>query len=318
MKPDQIEAWALSVIDRVKKGQHVEDSRVELKSEWPADASRAARRIAGHANSAAREPILWLIGVDEEKGIVGAKQNEFSNWLAQIRSEFDEMFPRMTDIVTHAEGKSVVALLIETDRAPFVVKNPKHNKPEGGPVSHEVPWREGTAVRTARRSDLVRILSPLSRLPGIEILGGELSLTAHRENFLWHLILNLYVSPVSEDRVVIPFHKVEGQYEVTDCTGPYSLDEIKMVEPKPTLRGHGSLSISSTETEVFIDGPGRVNLYADTFTPPIPNGCFENNALVEIDLVPVNADSTLTVQTEMKFSEPASPDDLALARWRPG
>ena len=52
----------------------------------------------------------------------------------------------MTELAIHSEGKSAVAILIETDRAPFVVKNPKHGKSGGGPVSLEVPWREGLAV----------------------------------------------------------------------------------------------------------------------------------------------------------------------------
>jgi hypothetical protein len=42
--------------------------------------------------------------------------------------------------------KTLVALWFETDRAPFVVKNP-----EGGAITREVTWREGTAIRSATR-----------------------------------------------------------------------------------------------------------------------------------------------------------------------
>lgn len=49
MRKTDIEFWALSIIERVEKGQPVEDSRVELKGDW-IDPKKAARRIAGHAN----------------------------------------------------------------------------------------------------------------------------------------------------------------------------------------------------------------------------------------------------------------------------
>ena len=67
MRNTDIERWALQVIDRVERQQPVEDSRVELKREWPTSPWSTARRIAGHANAARVEPILWIIGVDEER-----------------------------------------------------------------------------------------------------------------------------------------------------------------------------------------------------------------------------------------------------------
>ena len=35
MRLHEIEAWVLSIVDRVAKGQPVEDTRVELKAKWP-------------------------------------------------------------------------------------------------------------------------------------------------------------------------------------------------------------------------------------------------------------------------------------------
>ena len=63
MRRHEIEDWALRIIEQVESGQPNEDYRVELKAQWP-DTREAARRIAGHANAAHGEPILWLIGVD--------------------------------------------------------------------------------------------------------------------------------------------------------------------------------------------------------------------------------------------------------------
>ncbi len=88
MKPIEIESWALRVLEKVEKHSPIEDSLVELKTTW-IDAAKAARRIAGHANAARGESILWLIGVDEENGIVGANHQELSNWLSTVQSHFD-------------------------------------------------------------------------------------------------------------------------------------------------------------------------------------------------------------------------------------
>ena len=83
MNKRQIEAWALRIIDGVKGGSREEDSLVELKRVLP-DPVKAARRIAGHANASRGEPILWLIGIDEEKGIVGINQEkDLADWWPQ-------------------------------------------------------------------------------------------------------------------------------------------------------------------------------------------------------------------------------------------
>ena len=78
IRAHEIENWVLEIIEQVESGQPNEDYRVELKAEWP-DAKKAARRIAGHANAAHGEPILWVIGVDEKKGAVGVNNEELAN-----------------------------------------------------------------------------------------------------------------------------------------------------------------------------------------------------------------------------------------------
>ena len=68
MRNEQLEAWVLSFVDHVIAGRRIEDSRVELKADWPKPKS-AARRIAGHANAADSDSILWIIGLAEGKGV---------------------------------------------------------------------------------------------------------------------------------------------------------------------------------------------------------------------------------------------------------
>jgi hypothetical protein len=93
MKATEIDAWALRVIDQVVSGKPNEDSRVELKADWPIDYSKAARRIAGHANAARGDPILWLIGVDQATGVKKCTPMDPATWFAGVtvrRSSMDQ------------------------------------------------------------------------------------------------------------------------------------------------------------------------------------------------------------------------------------
>ena len=188
MRHADIEDWTLSTADRVRKLDTVEDSRVELKAVWPTDIARAARQIAGLANAAGGSPVLWIIGQDEKTGAVQDTSGEdVQVWWSGIVSQFDEgIAPAMQHIAVPYGGVHLTAILFETDRAPYVVKNPG-----GGNPQREVPWREGTDLRTARRSDLIRLLVPASRLPEAELTfasallshesgSGEISLVAIR------------------------------------------------------------------------------------------------------------------------------------------
>jgi len=98
MRLNDIESWALNVIQRVESKQPVEDSRVELKSEWPKDHNKAARQIAGHANAAHGESILWLLGVDEREGVTGVDYEEISNWKQSIEAKFEGLLPPLTHL----------------------------------------------------------------------------------------------------------------------------------------------------------------------------------------------------------------------------
>jgi hypothetical protein len=196
MRNHEIESWALSVIDRVTKGQAVEDSRVELKLEWP-EAKRAARRLAGHANAARGEAILWVIGIDEKTGKVsGVEFSELASWYNAVRAVFDELAPEPISLNIPAEGKTVAGLYFETDRAPYVVK-----VQEGKGVQREVPWRIATGVESVTRSQLLRLLAPLEKRLEVELLAGHIRI----------------------DRAVPVQHKTEGGDEFVDRYWKFNL-----------------------------------------------------------------------------------------------
>ena len=266
----QIEYWALRVIEQVESGQPNEDSSVELKAEWP-EVKKAARRIAGHANAARGENILWLIGVDEVRGILGADNSvDLANWYPQVEAQFDGIAPRLlTHFNIPAKDKTVVALLFETDRAPFVVKNPNGGSPE-----REVPWREGARVRSATRSDLIKLLSPMQKLPKLEALDGAIytQISYHFsysdiDSLNWNLKLDIYVSSVSETRVIIPCHKCNTSFEILGIDN-IDLEKISLSVPSiqeiyatedPSFRPD-SFNIQSSSTQLIINGSDKIIL----------------------------------------------------------
>lgn len=281
MRPAKIENWALQVIDAVDQNRPVEDARVELKAEWPSNHAKAARRLAGHANAARGDEILWLIGVDESRGVTGADQNELANWWPQVRSSFESVVPSLDDVAVHTQGETVAALLFETERAPFVVTNPTGQ----GWVTHETPWREGTSVRSARHEDLIRILEPLSRLPHVDILQasaslepkeakeeprrGNLTEVQRRPHSYWRLTGDIYLTPRTEERVFLPFHKARCRFSVDEILTEAEPESFGLSAPSQiTSRGSRltSHTIRTSKSEVVADGPGRIQFRCGHFT----------------------------------------------------
>jgi hypothetical protein len=212
MRQFEIEAWALRVCDRLSQGQPFEDSRVELKSEWPVP-EKTARQIAGHANAGRGETILWLIGLDERRGVIGAANREVSDWWAKVISCFESKPPTLQNINVDWDKKAIVALCFGCSDFPYVVKNQAFGGLEGGPVRAEVPWHEGNSTRTATRGDLVLMLSPLSRLPKVELLGGYVELHTPSSSGLpvFNFELTAYVVPLDTVPCYFPFHRCTAE-----------------------------------------------------------------------------------------------------------
>jgi len=264
MRPEQIEAWVLQLVNQVESGRKVEDSHVELKAEWP-EAQKAARRIAGHANASRSDAVLWVIGLDEERGVVAYTDEDLAHWYPQVRAQFEGTSPSVTDLIVPAEGGQLHALLFDTSRRPFVVKNPVYGNVNGGPVAFEVPWREGTETRSARREDLIRILVPLEALPHIEILTAkasskraaaqvqmaEFSAVRSLEHLRWEGRLELYVTPMTSSRVVFPLHRAFATFTLSGSHASVTIH--------PTfLQRDRAGGFSVPESEAIVSSPGRL------------------------------------------------------------
>lgn len=314
MKPHDIEYWALRIIERVESGQPSEDTRVELKSVWP-DPVKSARQIAGHANSARGEPILWLIGVDEKQGVLGAKYEELTDWYAQVKTQFDGVVPAVLSVnvhVRHKTGmKTVGALLFETGGAPFVVKNQAHGQPGGGPVSLEVPWREGTGTRSAYRGDLLRILVPLQRLPTFELLEADMSVCGKdtEGGFPWALYLQVYLAPAPGSRVVIPYHRCHAWMKL-EAFGSIQYDRVSLNAAAPERSRFAVASYSG----IHMTGPELLSLGAYLRTKEVPS-ILPDRVEIGAELFVVDGEEYITISDRLTRSPAEQPGSPYICRW---
>lgn len=318
MRTIEIEHWALTVIEQVELGQPNEDTRVELKSDW-IDPSKAARQVAGHANASRGDPILWLVGVNQENGVTGVAHIELASWLPQVVSHFDGLAPEAVDLNIPHDGMTVVALFFLTDRAPYVVKNPEFGVTRGHVISLETPWREGTTTRSAKRSELVRILVPRLSLPDVEVLSAELTL-AHHDKYRWDLEINFYISPVIGEMLVIPNHRCKADILVSPLGLSFDLSEIRISPPyKGVVGGRtfnkepDSITAAHTRDDVLVQGPARLILRAGKWADAPEDPLEGMSATARVSLNPVHASRPTKIECTMDWVP--EPRDRVIAQW---
>jgi hypothetical protein len=301
MRHAEIEAWALRIIQTIAAGRRGEDDRVELKAEWP-DPIKAARRLAGHANAARGDEVLWLLGVDENKGSVGVVPDDLADWWQKVCSHFHGPVPTLTPVNVHQDSAIVLALLMETTAAPFVVKNPAFGTADGGPAELEVPWREMTRTRSARHGDLIRLLVPQLRMPLIEVIDARLAgeradghgrvVRDFGPHFFWQASVTLYVVPRSPELVVFPAHHVQVAFR-----NPVALAALNLrynVRPHP----HGGAIM-----DLVVERPTRLKIGASApYEGVDPVGADTATMLVRLRLA--GSDQTLVINCKLRQTEP--------------
>jgi hypothetical protein len=245
-------------LDRVHGGGPLEDAFIELKATWP-EPSRAARQLAGAANAAHGERLIWIIGADESGKVSGADQQERSSWWAQVQKHIDGSPPDLlVDVIVRYNDAHVVALVFDTTRPPYVyIRTPEFL---------EIPWRKATGTVSARHEDLVRILVPAQQLPDVQILQalifqhrGVTTDSNRKEWQSWYLDLQLYlVPPVGQD-VVIPDHQCSLKW-----TLPGYLDVVSEGDNLTVRSDDHSLTVRASSTETIVSGPGMLHVSAST------------------------------------------------------
>ena len=297
----QIQNWAWEIVEQVKSGNSVEDSLVELKREF-IDHSKAALRIAGHANAAIGADIIWIIGLDEGGEVIGVEPEKFEDWWAQVKSYFDGDPPTLTDAHIYDGEKVLKCLSFQTTEPPYVVKNPKH----GG--AWVVPWREGTSLRTAKRKDLIRLLLPRKTLPGVDVMGGRGSLSPHsapwpvKAGYMLNFEITLYLFPRQGTKVTIPFHRC--QCILSDHSGHNSTDiaELWMQSDYLTQSTGGSLPDSSTiivtPNELTLNGSGKCKIIINHVFETKPDWLDHNALRLHFILHVIDCEFPLEINVE--------------------
>jgi hypothetical protein len=285
VRDHEVEEWALRLVQQVKAGDSIEDGRVELKADWPTDPYKAARRIAGLANAARSPLVLLVIGLDEKRGVVGAGSTDLATWWPGVKKHFHELAPSLHDLVVHADGLTVRALLFGGERVPYVVRNPDYGK-TAGVTELEVPWREGTSVRSARRSDLIQVLSPLRRSPKFEVLLGDVEVQESGNNDEWKASVRCYLEAPDGERVVIPHYRCSGQLAAPDGQWTLPLEMLRFRPVTVAARVHDELpTLRQGAAQLIVDGPGLVT--------------FEGQAVSKFDAFPHGVAETVLLQAQV-------------------
>lgn len=229
MKRNQLEAWVSDIVHELLAGRYREDTRVEFKTKWPEDGTRTARRIAGHANFCSPDSILWIMGVNEKaRCLVPLEHGDAAPWFQSIQTEFDEgVWPDPMDLQVPVEGGSVHAILFETDRAPYVVKNAFFGQTKGEGVQREVPWREGTSIRSAHRRELLRLLADVTVLPDFDVVSAWAQVPTAAPLSDVRLVVQSLVLPrhANESIAFVP-HRCTGSVRLGSAEHPVTQVEI--------------------------------------------------------------------------------------------
>lgn len=197
-----------------------EDDRVEFKSDWP-DVDKA-RQLAANANKAAGELVYWVIGFDEKaQKIVEVTKTDVANWWPQMQKQFDQKSPALVRHTTvHVGDEVVIALTFGTNEVPYVVKSASSDW-------LEVPIRDGTRTRSARRDELIDMLMPRIHLPTISLTSASAhavwtarsdpnehdksrGLGVRPEHTDLNGTANLFLEYVGERFLVLPDHMMAG------------------------------------------------------------------------------------------------------------
>ena len=265
--PQQLEAKVLSAVDALQRGEGIEDDFIEVKRQWPSPDK--ARQLAATANRAAGNPIILIVGIDEgSREFVPTGSNDPATWWATVSSRFDQASPDLLrHMVVHVDSNhSVVALLFGTSRAPYVINT------RGGSPEREVPIRDGTRTRSARRDELIRLLAPVALMPPATLLAARVranwrarteSVGEGREPVPESTYLSgsadIFLEYVGDGFVMLPKHEMRAVLtSVDDLAIPLGVglwgNSSNREDPPPRF------SVTTGDEGVLATGPGTFNI----------------------------------------------------------
>ena len=330
MDLQRLEAKCHALVDRVLAGNRIEDDLVECKAEWPDDPHRAARRIAAHANTARGESILWLIGLDEDNHRVSPLgATDLANWWPAVEKRFaDGVAPSYQQLQIHTEHGTVVALQFNTKRSPYLVTAEKG----GSAIDREVPWRQGTRTRTAKRSELLSLLVEASVVPDAQLL--DVDMTATIEKFpkvkgdgdvrvtrAMQFEFTARVFLDTERPTMMPSHLSKLAFRFADGAELSAVPTFRPYGPELAAAERTSLGgLAVLSSGVRVHGPDLLQVSAQVFLGPDWEQRLRNAPEVHFELrMPVNrTNRSLTVRDTAHWVSGESKQEWETDTWQVG
>lgn len=293
MRAIDLETRVLAAVDQIRRGQQVETDFIECKREWPED--KKARQLAGSLNRAAGDPVIYIVGIDEKTGLVtDVSGTDVLNWWNQIIPKFDQTPPEITrhmDVVVDSNGEKIVALVFASDRAPYVIKTGLGNP------SLEIPIREGSGTRSARRDEVLRMLMPTVKVPTAVALDGnfyseyypavnqdhyEDGRYSQEEGMRCNGQLRLYFEHSGRETITLPGHGMRGTLKVGGETFEASVAPYFSSTSTEPQHPYGALA---KRDGIVLTSPGSalVTIKLKTVTPE-SRELFRQASTIEIDL----------------------------------
>lgn len=297
----------LGTIDRLRGGHKVENDFIECKRDWPGE--NKARQLAGSLNRASGDPVVYIIGIDESGQVHDVSGTEVLDWWSQIVPAFDQTPPEMSRHMDVAigPGESVVAIAISSDRAPYVVRtgNPK--------PSLEIPMREGTGTRTARRDELLRMMLPTVRVPPTVVLSADVSAqyigyNGNPPTLRVNGAIRLFFEHAGTQMATLPVYGMRGRIAFGDEVFELSVRPPYNSEKSPPIPQFG---VASTNEWLVVTGPGAENLGVTALDTPessrltIPQ---METCEIELELDVLDANRPVTVRLQLIRQEKPSWD----------
>jgi hypothetical protein len=316
MRRQQLELITIRAVEHVLNGQSNEDSLIEFKATWPE--TTKVRQLAGHANSARSEEILWIIGVDEKNHtLTSPERQDPAQWWAQMCKRFDGLVaPEMMDLVVPiGESDAVTSLLFQTDRSPYVI-----TVPSGGAVEREVPIRDGTRTRSATRHELLRLLAPAASLPDLTVLEAQLDVSErlHQGSRRWRAYATalLYIEQGISTATFFPAHRMYGTLKAHNSGvahqvftgGIHTAMKLGSSDSGVHWRADGAVALGPTAFDVRVSASGEGG---------IPESVAKADGYT-LDLSLQIAGSDRTIRLPVRFSAPEHSVDNGLPRVRAG
>lgn len=287
MQSTELEMRVLAALDAIANHSLGEDDLIEFKAEWPeAEKEKFVRQLAGSLNRASGEPVILVIGINERTGEHWPwTGKEMSNWWPSVQSHFDQVAPELIRDRTFqiAEGKSIRALAISSDGAPYVLKL------ASGSSSREIPIREGTHTKSASRDQIMRMFVPAVQVPKADVLrsgvtffedygdpnpdsedDGGMYFSGYIELFVEHAF--------NRSSVMFPRHRITGLVRPMDVPVKLTSPSWGVPESRHT-QGHEG--VIERVDGFFVGGPGvmKVGLRSDAVDWESTKGALQSDFL---------------------------------------